>query len=223
MIDSVIWPVGRLASAQARLAAVDAESQRIQRALHDGVQQDLIAIAVRLQLARRLTATDRPAALALLEEMGRDVRDALHRVQTLADEIYPILLDVRGLPDALTAVAAAAGVSAKVEASGVGRHGAGVEMAMYSCGRASLENIAAHAGVPGRVTIRLHEEPDTINLKVADSGKGFDPVAHPPTGGLAAARDRVEALGGRMRVDSQLGRGTCVEATVPLYETPLAR
>jgi signal transduction histidine kinase len=155
--------------------------------------------------------------------MGRDVREALHRVQALADEIYPVLLDARGLPDALTAVAAAAGVPAKVEATGLGRHAAGVEMAVYLCGLASLENVAAHAGVGARATIRLREEPDTINLEVADNGAGFDPAAHPPTGGLAAARARVEALDGRMTVDSQPGRGTCVEATLPLYEPPPAR
>jgi signal transduction histidine kinase len=198
----------------------DAERQRIQRALHDGVQQDLIAVAVRLQLAGRLANSDLPGALALLEEMRRDVREALHRVQTLADEIYPGVLDARGLPDALAAAAAAAGVQAEIEATGLGRHAAGIEMAMYLSGCAALENVAAHAGVGARVTIRLREDKETITLEVADNGAGFDPSVHPPTGGLAAARDRVEALEGDITVDSQPGRGTCVEARVPRYETP---
>jgi signal transduction histidine kinase len=220
MIDSTAWSVGRLASARARLAAADAERQRIQHALHDGVQQDLIAIVVRLQLARQLTTSDQPAALVLLEEMRGDVREALHRVQALAEEIYPGVLDARGLPDALSAAAAAAGVPATVEATGLGRHAAHVEMAVYLCGLASLENVAAHAGVGARATIRLCEDAATISVEVADSGAGFDPAAHPLTGGLATARDRVEALDGRLTVDSQPGRGACVEATIPLYETP---
>lgn len=220
MIDSIDWSVRRLAFARARLAAAEMESRRFHRALHDGVQQDLIAVAVRLQLARGLTASDAPAALALLEEMGRDVREALHRVQALAEEIYPGVLDMRGLPDALSTVAAAAGVLVNVEAMDFGRYAADVELAVYFCGLASLKNIAAHAGVGARATIRLHESGGAIQLEVADDGAGFDTAALSASGGLAEARDRVEAVDGRMSVRSQLGRGTCVEATVPLYEAP---
>jgi signal transduction histidine kinase len=201
----------------------DAERQRIQRALHDGVQQDLIALAVRLQLTGRLADSDLPGALALLEEMRRDVREALHRVQTLAEEIYPSVLDARGLADALAAAAAAAGVPAEVEATGLGRHAAGVEMALYICGCAALENVRAHAGVGARATVRIREDAEAITLEIADNGAGFDPAKHPPTGGLAAAQDRVEALEGRITVDSQSGRGTCVQARVPRYETPPER
>jgi signal transduction histidine kinase len=220
MIDSTASSAARLAAARARLVAADAESQRIQRALHDGVQQDLIAMSVQLQLARRLADSDPPAALALLEEMGHEVREALHRVQALGEEIYPGVLDARGLPDALTAAAAAAGVPATVEATGLGRHPADVEMAFYICGLAALENVATHAGVGARATVRLGEDADMLSLEIADNGSGFDPAAHPPNGGLAMARDRIEALDGRLTVESQPGRGTCVEATIPRYETP---
>ena len=91
-----------LPAVRARLiAAADEASRRIERALHDGVQQDLVAVSVRLQIARRLAASDLAAALALLGEVEEDVRDALDRVRSLANEIYPSVLEARGLPDAL--------------------------------------------------------------------------------------------------------------------------
>lgn len=222
MLGSSAWSV-RWPAVRARLAASEADNLRTQHALHDGVQQDLIAIAVRLQLARRLVASDRPAALALLEEMGRDVREALHRVRALAEEIYPVVLDTCGLPDALRAAAVAAGVSATVEAVDIGRHAPEVEMAVYWCGRASLENVAAHAGTRACATVRLREGAGAIDIEVTDDGTGFDLAEHPPTGGLAAAHDRVEALNGSMTVHSETGHGTCVQATVPFYDAPSQR
>ena len=98
------------------------DRRTIERALHDGVQQDLIALAVRLQLARQLAGRDLSATLALLEEIGVDVREALGRVQALANQIYPAVRDARGLPDALRSAASAAGVAATVEAAGTGRY-----------------------------------------------------------------------------------------------------
>ena len=214
----------KLRAARARQAvAANAECRRIERALHDGVQQDLIAVAVRLQLARRLADSDLPAALVLLDEMGRDVRGALDRVQALAEGIYPSLLEARGLPDALRGAASAVGVPTHVEAAGLGRHAAEIEAAVYFCCRAALENTAAHAGSGARATIRLLEEAGALRLEVADDGAGFDPLACPPAGGLTSARDRVEALGGVLVAESEPGRGTCIAATLPLYGAPSAR
>jgi signal transduction histidine kinase len=206
-----------LHAARARqAAAADAERSRIERALHDGVQQDLIAVAVRLQLARRLAASDLPAALELLDELGRDVRDALGRVRVLAGEIYPSLLEARGLPDALRASASALGVPVRVDAAGVGRQSAELEAAIYFCGRAALENVAAYAGSGARATIRLHQDGDALRLEVGDDGVGFDPALDPAGGGLTGARDRVEAFGGELAIESAPGRGTSIAATVPL-------
>src|ERR1700733_4164229 len=102
-----------LRGARARLIkAADEERRTLERALHDGVQQDLIALSVRLQLARRLAATDRQAAFELLDEVAGDVREALERVRALAEAVYPSLLDARGLGEALRQ--ASAGVNATV-------------------------------------------------------------------------------------------------------------
>ncbi len=122
-----------LPAVRARLiTAGDEESRRIERALHDGVQQDLVAVSVRLQLARRLAASDLPAAMALLGEIEDDVRDALDRVRSLANEIYPSVLEARGLRDALRGAA----FTVKVEAQGVGRYRADVERAVFFLCRA---------------------------------------------------------------------------------------
>jgi signal transduction histidine kinase len=143
------------------------DRRAIERALHDGVQQDLIAVAVRLQLARQLAGRDLPATLALLDEIGVDVRDALGRVQALANQVYPSVLDARGLPDALRGAASAAGVAATVEAAGVGRYAPDVEAAVYFACRAALEVLAPDTGV----TIRLSEEENAVRLEVVtDTG-----------------------------------------------------
>lgn len=198
------------------IAATDAERRTLERALHDGVQQDLIAVSVRLQLARRLADTDVPAALALLDEIGGDVREALGRVQALADGVYPSLLEPRGLAEAVRSAASSAGVPATVEADGLGRHPVRIETAAYFCCRAAIENVAAHAGPGARATIRLSDDPDALRLEVADDGVGFDPAARAPGAGLASARNRIEAIGGSFTAESELGGGTRIAATLPL-------
>ena len=180
------------------------DRRRFERALHDGVQQDLIALSVRLQLARQLAGADLPAALALLDEIGSDVRAALERVQTLANEIYPSVLDARGLPAALRGAASAARSAAMVEAEGLGRYPAEVEAGVYFCCRAVLDALASDA----RVTIRIREEEHALRIEVAGNTDGLDLQA--------LLRERIEALGGALSVDSAPGGGTLVAATVPL-------
>ena len=184
-----------LPAVRARLiAAGDGESRRIERALHDGVQQDLVAVVVRLQLARRLAESDLPAAMALLGEIDDDVRDALDRVRSLANEIYPSVLEARGLPDALRRAA----FTAKVEAPGVGRYPADVERAVYFLCRA-----VALSGAGKEIQIR--EEGGELTVAVECETTGFDAEA------FAVARDRIEALGGVAELEAAR-----VTATVPL-------
>jgi signal transduction histidine kinase len=129
----------------------------------------LIALSVRLQLARQLAGQDLAAALTLLDEIGADVRTALGRVQALANQIYPSVLDARGLPDALRGVASAAQITATVEAAGIGRYPPDVEAAVYFSCRAALEALAPDT----RVTIRIREAEDAIRLEVvSDAGRG---------------------------------------------------
>ena len=185
-----------LPAVRARLiAAGDAESRRIERALHDGVQQDLIAVSVRLQLARRLAASDLPAAMALLGEVEDDVREALDRVRSLANDIYPSVLEARGLPDALRGAA----FTATIEAKGVGRYRAEIERAVFFLCRAV-------AGSGGSEAIELRDEGGELQVAVDCDTSGFGPDA------LAVARDRIDALGGVVVLEAAR-----LTATVPLF------
>ena len=188
-----------LRASRARLAvSAGAERRRIERALHDGVQQDLIAISVRLQLLRELLGVEATPALELLDELQRDTREALDRVRALASDTYPSVLDARGLSDALHEAARATGVSVRVDASGIGRHSAEVERAAYFCCRALLETAA-----PGREpALALRETGRELHIEAAGD---FD---------VTAARDLAEAAGGTLTVDSDR-----VTATFPLSIT----
>jgi signal transduction histidine kinase len=211
-------------AAQAReVSKADSERRRIERALHDGVQQDLIALAVRLQLARRLVVPEPQSAVRLLDAIGRDVREALDRVRTLADGIYPSMLAAAGLPDALRAAGSAAGVPVSVDASGLGRLLPDVEATVYFCCRAALENVAAHAGPGCTTTIRIRRDGETLQVAVADDGAGFDPAVCTSGSGLTSMRDRIEAVGGVMAIESEPAHGTRIAASLPLYGASSAR
>ena len=171
-----------LRASRARLAeSAGTERRRFERALHDGVQQDLIAISVRLQLLRELLGDDATPALELLDELQQDTREALDRVRALANDAYPSILDARGLPEALRGT----GLPARVDATGVGRYPAGLECAVYFCCRALLEGAA-----PGeKPELTLRETDGELRL---DARGEFD---------VTAARDLAEAAGGMLTVD----------------------
>ena len=180
-----------LRASRARIAESAAGARRAyERALHDGVQQDLIAASVRLQLARDLVTSDPAAAIALLDELRDDVHDALTAVRDVADEIYPSVLDVRGLPDAVRHAVRVAGVAATVEVENVGRYAETVEAAAYFCCRALLSEAA--------VAIALRDDGRMLKLEVERAQAGD------------SVRDLVEAAGGT--VTEELGR---VSATFP--------
>lgn len=170
-----------------------AERRRIERALHDGVQQDLIALSVELQVARGLLATDPAAALASLDRIQEDVRATLGRVQTLATEIYPAILDARGLPDALRQAARASGAQASVEVvAELGRYPAEIETAVFFLWRAVLDSL----GPSGEAVIGVQERGEALQVRI-EAGASVD---------LASATDIVEAAGGVLAVESEPAR-----------------
>jgi signal transduction histidine kinase len=192
-----------LRESRARLAAsVGDERRRIERALHDGVQQDLIAVSVRLQLLRDLVADDLPAALELLDELQRDTRDALARVRSLAGDVYPALLESRGLPDAIREAARTSGASARIHVTTIRRHPVAIETAVYFFCRAALESARDGASL----TIELEEKDGALRLEIAG----------PDGPGLAPARDLVEAAGGIVLVERSPGAGARVVVTMPI-------
>ena len=199
-----------LRASRARLLArSDAERRTIERSIHDGIQQDLVALAVKLELARRLANSEPATAKSLLDEAGDDVREALEGVRALADKIYPSILASRGLAEALRGMAAAAGISIRIEAEGLDRHPPDLEGAVYFCCREALESAAVRRARP---TVRIWQEDDALRFEVADDGSSSDP----PGSDLSHVRDRVETLGGQLRIVSEPGGGTRISAAIPL-------
>ena len=159
-LEELRLQVEQLRASRARMvAAADAESRRIERDLHDGVQQHLVALAVNLQLARQLADTDPDEAKKLLERIGHDVREALEGVRELAQSVYPPLLLDRGLAEALAAAASAAGIPTRVDATGLDRYPPQVEATVYFCCLEALENAARHAGAGARATVTACSTP----------------------------------------------------------------
>ena len=216
-LDELRSELDELRVSRARaVAAADAERRRIERDLHDGAQQHLVALAVNLQLALQLADTDSAAAKALLEEMSADVREALDGVRELAEGIYPPLLLDRGLTDALKGAARRAAIPVRVEAAALHRHPPDVESAVYFCCLEALENSAHHAGARARAIVRVWQDRDSLQFEVVDDGVGFDPSVRRPGAGLTGMTDRLGALDGRLTITSEPGAGTRVGGTIPL-------
>jgi len=198
------------------VAAGDLERRRIERNLHDGAQQHLVAIAVKLRLARQLAERDPERSTTVLEELGGDIEEALQQLRDLAHGIYPPLLADKGLPQALESAARRASLPVAVQADGVGRHPPEVEASVYFCCLEALQNASKYGGEGVTATIRVWEESGALLFEVADDGAGFD-VAHRGSGaGFTNMNDRLGAVGGTLRVESTPGRGARVRGTIPI-------
>jgi signal transduction histidine kinase len=216
-LDEVRRQAEELRVSRARVVtAADAERRRIERDLHDGAQQHLVALAVNLRLARELAGTDPGAARAVLEELSSDVRDALEQFRDLAHGIYPPLLVDRGLAEGLRGAVARARVPARVDARALARYPPEIEATVYFCCLEAVQNVAKHAGPGARAAVRVWEEGEGLRFEVVDDGHGFDADAAPQGAGLANMSDRVGALGGRLTITASPGRGTRVAGAVPL-------
>jgi signal transduction histidine kinase len=207
-----------LQASRARLvSAADAERRRIERDLHDGAQQHLVALAVGLRLVRDgvTSGTGGAADVALLNELDRGVRESISALRDLAHGIYPPLLRDAGLPDALRAAAARSPLPVQVHAAGVGRYPEPVEAAVYFCCLEALQNAAKHAQ-GAEVTIDVAHRDGRLVVEVADSGPGFAGEEPPSGAGMQNMADRLGAVGGSVRWSSTPGRGTTVTAAVPV-------
>ena len=205
-----------LQASRARIVvAADAERRRMERDLHDGAQQYLVAIAVKARLIRQLARTDVARSVALSEELVADVAAALDDLRTLAHGIYPPLLSSDGLGAALAAVARRATIPVHLDAQGVGRHQPEIEAAVYYCCLEALQNATKYAGEAATAHIRVWEENAELRFEVADDGAGFE-LDHKVRGaGLTNMSDRMGAVGGTLLVDSAPGSGTRVRGVVP--------
>jgi signal transduction histidine kinase len=203
-------------------AAADEERRRIERDLHDGAQQRLVALRIKLELAAERTSNGNgngAEGAAVLRKLGSDVDDAIEEVRSLARGIYPASLADHGLVEGLRAAALHSPLPTTVLAAGVQRHSREIESAAYFCCLEALQNAAKHgAGATGAV-IEVRDD-GSLRLEVRDDGAGFDPEEVTPGAGFTNMRDRLAAVSGDLVVTSSPGRGTCVGATIPLAPTP---
>jgi signal transduction histidine kinase len=203
------------ASRQRLVAAQDEERRRLERNIHDGAQQQLVALSVKLRLAEKLADRDPGKARALIEEVRGGTQEALDDLRDLARGIYPPLLADQGLAAALEAQARKAPLPVEVEPDGVGRYPQEAEAAAYFCVLEALQNVAKYAQA-SRVIVRLRAEDGNLVFAVEDDGLGFDPATTPHGAGLQNMTDRLEALGGRAHVESAPGQGTRIIGRIPI-------
>lgn len=202
--DRLRLEVAELKASRERLVlAADADRRTIERELHDGLQQQLTALAVSLQLARRRLAINPSGTDALLEQLGRDVQQAVEATGELAQRIYPPLLEAGGLAAAVRAAAVSAGVRTRVDVATATGWPPAVAGAAYFCCLVALER--AGEGAHATVTVR-DEEREVV----------FEVVAN-VSGDLGRLRDRVEALGGRLTITSDAAGGTHISGSLPLF------
>jgi signal transduction histidine kinase len=202
------------ASRQRLVAAQDQERRKIERNIHDGAQQRLVALAVKLKLVDSLVGKDERRAHEMLSELHSDTRQALDDLRDLARGIYPPLLADKGLAAALEAQARKSPVAVTVETDGVGRHHQETEAAVYFSCLEALQNVVKYAQA-SRVAVRLTQDHGMLTFEVADDGRGFDPNAARTGSGLQGIADRLAALGGHLEVQSAPGRGTTLVGAVP--------
>ena len=196
------------------MSAADAERRRIERDLHDGAQQRLLALAIELELAGELVTTDPDKGAKRLHELVEDVNEAMADIRSLASGLYPSLLLERGLVEAVSEVAAACALPTTLTAESLGRYAPEIEGAVYFCCREALQNAAKHAEGARSVAIKLWEA-EAVHFEVRDDGAGL-PQGHGSEGaGITNMRDRIGAMGGTLAIESHPGAGTRVMGAVP--------
>jgi signal transduction histidine kinase len=203
------------ASRQRLVAAQDDERRRLERNLHDGAQQHLVALKVKLGLAEMLATRDPERARATVAELKHDADEALETLRDLARGIYPPLLADRGLPTALQAQARKATLPVTIEADGIGRYSQDTEAALYFCILEALQNIQKYAQA-SRAVVRLREDGDKLSVEVLDDGRGFDVASTSRGNGLTNMEDRLDALGGTLYIVSSPGSGTTLRVILPV-------
>ena len=205
-VDQLRLEVAELHASRERLVlAADADSRRIERDLHEGVQQHVVALGVNLQIAAQLADADPAAANALLEEMGRDLRQIRDETARLAERIYSPLLEAAGLAVALRSAAVSAGTSASVEVAAGSSYPPEVARTVYLCWLEALERAVAGA----RTTVTVRDEQGALAFEVVEERACSDAE-------LVRLRDRVEALGGHLTIRPEPDGGSRVCGSLPL-------
>jgi signal transduction histidine kinase len=206
-------------SRQRLVAAQDEERRRLERNIHDGAQQQLVALAVKARLAGQLAERDPAKAVELLGQIETETQTALEDLRDLARGIYPPLLADRGLVAAIEAQSRKSHLGVEVDAADLGRFPADVEATVYFCTLEALQNVAKYAAAE-RTVIRLARSNGSLSFEVQDDGRGFDQRAIVAGSGLQGMADRLATVGGSLEIRSELGRGTTVSGHVPVTSAP---
>lgn len=206
VVDRLQGEVAELRGSRKRLAeAAHADRRAIERALHDGVQQHLVALAVDLRRLAGLVDGDPAAAKALLDEMAANVREALDETTELAHRVYPSLLEARGFASVMRSAAERAGVTVLVDVPGGAGYTPEITAAVYwSC----VEALSS-ASRGSLATVSVLDADGVVTFEVAIAG-------HHPEGRLERLRDRIEALDGRVSVDDGQDGGSRIHGWLPL-------
>ena len=216
-LDALRRQAGELRESRARVVASgDAERRRVERNLHDGAQQHLVALAINLRLTKDIVTEDPDAAAEMMGQMAQDVQATIKELRELAHGIYPPLLADNGLGDALRAAAGRSPLTVYVTvADDVARYSQEIEAAVYFSCTEALQNAAKHAQ-GATVQLRLWTESGGLLFSVADDGPGFDAAVARRGHGYVNMADRLGAIGGTVRWDSRPGEGAVVSGSVPL-------
>ena len=213
--------VEELRASRARIvAAGQRERRRLERNLHDGAQQRLLAIQLKLSAARGRTTDEQ--LVEELDAVTADAATAAEELRTLAHGLYPAVLRERGLTDALRAFALTAPVPVEIVDGGTRRCSEEVEEAMYYSVLEAVQNVAKHGGREARATVTLARFVGDCSFTVEDDGIGFDAEETPEGFGLVSIRDRIGAIGGEVEISSRRGHGATVRAVVPQCLPPAA-
>ena len=205
-----------LQAAQKRLvAAQDGERRRLERNIHDGAQQQLVALQVRQRLVEQLIERDPAKAKEMVAALQVDTGAALDDLRDLARGIYPPLLADKGLVAALEAQSRKTAVPVTIRSDGVGRLPQEIETAVYFSVLEALQNVAKYADA-STVDVSLDEGLGEVRFAVRDDGRGFDPRTTGYGTGLQGIADRLGALDGRLEVESAPGSGATLRGSVPV-------
>ena len=215
LTEDLLDTIEQLRTSRQRLVtAQDEERRKLERNLHDGAQQQIVALTVKLGLLERLVERDPAQARSIAGQLQGDATEALEELRDLARGIYPPLLADQGLIAALRSQARKSTVPVTVEGDGIGRYAREAEAAVYFSCLEALQNVAKYAAA-SHVTVSLSDGDGALRFDVTDDGVGFDATTSSYGTGLQGIADRLAALGGTIDVRSTPGAGTTVEGILP--------
>jgi signal transduction histidine kinase len=219
LTESLRLRIEELRESRRRIVAVQDQTRRqLERDLHDGAQQQLVALKVKLALARRLAANGAaPRTAEVLEGLNAEAEGAIQSMRDFARGIYPPLLESEGLAAAVLAHARKCPIPVSVDTGGMGRFPQPVETTVYFCIVEALQNTVKHARASS-AHVALAEEDGQVTFTVTDDGTGFDP-AGPRGHGLTNISDRLDANGGHLHIDTTPGHGTTITGRIATHQT----